>query len=163
MNRSMLKLFPFLFFLLFSGCYDVPFLIQDESQAYLNDGVIGSWVSQKKTPLARGMHLEISRDKDSPWYSILRTDLGTGEKRKLQAIAHEIQDAIILSYSDELHPEYSIFRLELDFDGDDDSIRAIALEENAPRFANREAFLQFLRSPESDRWFREGYLFRRVG
>ncbi|MCB0330119.1 MAG: hypothetical protein KDD70_10655, partial [Bdellovibrionales bacterium] len=74
-----LRCLPFLLFLAFVGCYDVPFLIESESKAVINDKVLGQWTSVKQTDYDRGIELQIKRDENSPWYTVSKTDLSNGK------------------------------------------------------------------------------------
>ena len=151
----------FLYTLFLGGCYDTPYLVRDASQAVIDDTILGRWISEKTTPLARGALIEVSREPDSPWYHIHFRDLETKEEQNLRAILHDIGDHRILSYNSSEDADYSVFRLEQRPDSPH-RIAAFSLLENAPRFERREEFEAFLESNASHQWFRGAFIFDRI-
>ena len=146
-----------------TACYDVPYLIRPEAEGVFYEEALGDWLSVPQTEQSRTITLSIKRESSQAnWYSIKKVDYPTQEVRFLRAIVHKIGDDLILSYQDNTDSDFSIFRITINSSGTPPQLNAVALSEGAPRFATSEELVTFLRSPQADQWFSEGYQFRKV-
>jgi hypothetical protein len=163
MRNSFYRAVPFLLLLFLTGCYDVPYLLRPESEGVFYEEALGDWKSIRQTKQSRTITLSIQRESsEANWYSIKKVDYPTEEVRFLRAIVHKIGNDLILSYQDNTSSDFSIFRVMIDSSVTPAQLKATALSEGAPRFATSEQLVEFLRSPQSERWFQDGYLFSRV-
>lgn len=161
--KKMTHIALYLSCLLLAGCYQVPYLILDESEGVIDDSATGTWMSERTSLISRKFSLEISREPDSYWYDVRKTDLATNKVENLKAIAHDIGNHRILSYAGELDTaeRYRILRVVLKESGEQEMLHVSILDEGAPRFSSKEEFKRFLGSTSSDRWFNSKLIFKR--
>ena len=163
MGNKIYKLLLFVSLGLLTACYDVPYLIRPESEGVFYEEALGDWQSIQQTNQSRIISLSIQRESsEANWYSIKKVDHPTEEVRFLRAIVHKIGEDLILSYQDNTDSDFSIFRVTIDNSVTPPQLNAVALSEGAPRFATPEQLSKFLGSPQADKWFQDGYRFRKV-
>jgi hypothetical protein len=158
--KKLLISLPFILFCLITGCYDVPFLIYPEKEGVILDELIGKWAREKSDVPTRMTDLYVSREDNSPWYNVdLHED--SGRIWKLKVILHRISDKIIASSTerDGSQPTYSIFRISTPASG---KLTFESLDENAPRFNDKNKFIEFLASPAGDSWFVRPTVFNKI-
>lgn len=158
--KRLLSILPFIVFCIFTGCYDIPYLIKQDGEAFVAEELIGKWTREKTDVPSRMTDLIVSKDNGSPWYTAdLHED--SGRIWKLKVILHKLGNNIIASstHRDGSQSGYSIFRIKNETP---DTLIFESMDENAPRFNSKEEFLDFLKSDASNAWFVRPTKFNKV-
>ncbi len=154
-------LFPLFLFLVCTGCYEVPYLFKAKDQAIVIPELHGKWTRVNLTAANRGGHATIIVEDDSPTLSF---DYNDGRPWNMNVLLHRIGNKTIASAQkkDGTQSSYAIFLVEFDTHSPDKLVLK-TMNENAPFFKEKEAFVEFLLSDKSDQHFVRPLVFERVG